>query len=85
MTRYRMLPTKSNFPGRWSGSSCNVCGFDDTDVHVFTCPGYADLNPTGISFEIFWDIASLENMEILTPGAKMMNKIIARMEEIQNM
>ena len=43
MSRYRMWPTKSNFPGRWSGTCCNVCGFEDTDEHVFSCAGYIDL------------------------------------------
>ena len=38
MTRYRMLPTKSNFPGRWQGQHCNICGFLDLDEHIFTCP-----------------------------------------------
>ena len=49
MTRYRMLPTKSNFPGRWKRTTCNICGFEDTDAHIFNCPGYADLNTAGIS------------------------------------
>ena len=85
MTRYRMLPTKSNFPGRWKGSACNVCGFDDTDAHIFTCPGYADLNPQGISLDLFWNVESLENIELLIPAAKMMNKMITRMEEVQDL
>ena len=40
MARYRMLPVKKNFPNRWDGVKCNVCGFDDTDRHTFSCPGY---------------------------------------------
>ena len=84
MTRYRMLPTKFNFPGRWSGKMCNVCGFEDTDAHVFTCPGYVDLNPSGITIDLFWNTEALEDMEILSPAAKMVNEIITRMEEIQN-
>ena len=55
MARYRMLPTKSNFPGRWKGNLCNLCGFEDSDVHLFTCPGYADLNPDGVALDMFWD------------------------------
>ena len=43
MSSYRMWPTKENFPGRWSGVSCNICGMKDTDKHVFTCPGYSDI------------------------------------------
>ena len=84
MTRYRMLPTKSNFPGRWKGTSCNICGFEDTDVHVFNCPGYTDLNTTGISIDLFWNAEAIENMEVLAPAANIVNRMIARMEEIQN-
>ena len=84
MARYRMLPTKSNFPGRWEGSACNVCGFQDTDIHVFTCPGYKDLNPDGISLDLFWDAEALNDMKVMSPAAKIMNEIITRMEDIQN-
>ena len=30
MARYRMWPTKVNYPGRWNGVSCNVCGLDQS-------------------------------------------------------
>ena len=63
---------------------CNVCGFEDTDAHVFTCPGYTDLNPSGITLDLFWNIESIEDMEILSPAAKILNEIIIRMEDIQN-
>ena len=84
MARYRMLPTKSNFPGRWKGTCCNICGFEDTDTHVFTCPGYTDLNSNGISIDFFWNVEAIKDMEVLTPAAKILNKMISRMEEIQN-
>ena len=84
MTRYRMLPTKSNFPGRWKGTACNICGFEDTDIHVLTCPGYSDLNTSRLSLDVFWDTEFLEDMKLLAPAAKTMVRIIARMEEIQN-
>ena len=35
-----MLRTKSNFSGRWMGIQCNVCALEDTDIHIFKCPGY---------------------------------------------
>ena len=85
MARYRMLPTKSNFPGRWKGTSCNICGFEDTDAHVFTCPGYVDLNQSGISLDLFWNDEAMKNMEVLTPAAKVLSEMISRMEEIQNL
>ena len=43
MVRCRMLLTKDNFPGRWEGSLCNVCGCVDTDEHLFRCPGFTDI------------------------------------------
>ena len=85
MTRYRMLPTKSNFPGRWKGTECNICGFEDTDVHVLTCPGYSDLNVCGlVSLDVFWNVESLKDMALLAPAAQMMKKMIERMEEIKD-
>ena len=85
MARYRMLPCKANFPGRWKGSNCNVCGFEDTDIHVFSCPGYVDLNPIGVSLDLFWNTEALNDMKVLSPAAKVMSEIITRMEEIQNL
>ena len=85
MARFRMIPTKMNFPGRWNGVECNVCGFQDTDVHIFTCPGYTDLNPDNISLDVFWDEMYLEDMKLLSDAAKVVIKIITRAEEIQNM
>ena len=61
MARYRMLPTKSNFPGRWNGICCNICGFEDTDAFVFTCPGYVELNINGISIDLFWNAEAIED------------------------
>ena len=85
MTRYRMTPTKANFPGRWKGQSCNVCGFLDTDEHVFSCPGYRDLITDDISLEMFYSEETLNDIETLSVAAKVMHKIIERMEYIQDM
>ena len=85
LARYRMLPAKTNFPGRWKGDKCNVCGFQDTDTHMFTCPGYADLNPECINIEVFWDEQYLNDMNLLSPAAKMLIKMVDRMEEIQKL
>ena len=83
MARYRMLPTKSNFPGRWKGNLCNLCGFEDSDVHLFTCPGYADLNPDGVALDMFWDEEILNDMRILSAAARCLCKIIERLEDVQ--
>ena len=32
--------THTNFHGRWPGDLCSVCGEEDTDQHVFVCPGF---------------------------------------------
>ena len=45
-----MLLTKKNYPGRWEGKECNVCGQTDTDIHLFSCPGYEDIL-SGTSYE----------------------------------
>ena len=78
------MPTKSNFPGRWKGTDCNICGFEDTDNHILTCPGYSDLNTCKLSLDVFWEKEFLEDMKLLAPAAKIMVRIIDRMKEIQN-
>ena len=86
MTRYRMLPTKVNFPGRWEGQLCNVCGFIDVDEHIFNCPGYKDLiTDQGMSLEMFWDNEALNDIEALRKVASVMKSVIERMEYIQDM
>ena len=70
LARYRMLPVKMNFPGRWKGEECNICGFQDTDIHIFTCPGYVDLNPDDICLQLFWDEKYLNDMNVLSNAAK---------------
>ena len=45
LLRSRMLPTKVNFPNRWSTSLlCNFCCEKETDEHLFWCCGYIDLH-----------------------------------------
>ena len=45
LLRSRMLPTKVNFPSRWSTSLlCNFCCKKETDEHLFWCCGYIDLH-----------------------------------------
>ena len=84
MARYRMWPTKENFPGRWSGVSCNVCGARDTDQHVFSCPGYADIIQGKYCFDVFWDKNVLNDIDKLKEIAKVVLLLIERMENIQN-
>ena len=78
-----MWPTKANFPGRWRGSLCNICGLNDTDEHVFSCPGYGDLVIEGMSMDMFWDNDILADTEKIKVVAKCVIKIIERMEDIQ--
>ena len=49
---------------------CNLCGFEDSDVHLFTCPGYADLNPDGVRLDMFWSDDILSDMSILSAAAR---------------
>ena len=53
MVRCRMLLTKCNFPGRWVGVYCNLCGCLDTDEHLFGCPGFNDIL-CDVSYELFF-------------------------------
>ena len=84
MTRCRMWPTKANYPGRWSGSECNVCGLNDTDEHIPTCPGYYDIVAGKFEFGVFWDKVVLEDMEKLKILADVVIILIERMEKIQS-
>ena len=84
MARYRMLPSKSNFPGRWIGELCNVCGIKDTDRHIFRCPGYMDL-AKGIEYEMFFDDKIIKDSNKLKELASKLTRIIKRMESIKEL
>ncbi len=84
MTRYRMWPTKVNFPGRWGDElSCNVCGSEDNDEHIFLCPGYCDLIIPGTSLRQFFDENVMKDNEKLKLLAEMAIKLIERMKILQ--
>ena len=83
MARYRMWPTKANFPGRWAGISCNVCGLDDTDDHVWGCPGYSDIVVEGMTMDMFWDETLLDDIEKLKWVSHCVMRMVDRMENIQ--
>ena len=85
MVRFSMLPTKANFPGRWDGSLCNACNFEDTDAHLFGCPGYQDLITDDIWYNMFWDETSLSEFDKLGKAADVLISIIERLELIQKM
>ena len=85
MMRYRMLPTKANFPGRWRGTMCNICGFQDTDEHIFHCPGYQDLLTEDICYSMFWDDETLNDTVKLKKAACSIIGIIERLNEVQEM
>ena len=65
MSRYRMWPTKENFPGRWNGVACNICGCNDTDRHIFMCPGYSDIIKEKFQYDVFWDVNVLNDVSRL--------------------
>ena len=85
MSRYRMWPTKENFPGRWSGENCNICGRRDTDEHIFTCPGYTDLINEKFEYDVFWEQECLNDTMRLKAVAGSVIKIIERLEIIQSL
>ena len=80
--RYRMFPTRANYPGRWSNMYCNICGQTDNDEHLFSCPGYIDLIPEDVHYKMFFALD--EKKEILEKAAKCLKRIMDRMEIIQN-
>ena len=84
MIRYRMLPTKCNFPGRWVGNLCNICNFEDTDGHLFLCPGFQDL-VCDVSYEMFWDDAVLNDSVKLSSAASVVVAMIERLEVVQDL
>ena len=82
MIRCRMLPTKDNFPARWKGTSCNVCGRDDTDEHLFVCLGFADILDDTVSLKMFF---ADNDLELLKSAAEKMVKVIERLKGIQEL
>ena len=79
MLRSRMLPTKENFKGRWKSQECLYCHRLESDMHLFSCPGYDDL----LSGKEYWKFMSLSmDMEELVDGAKMLIKVKERLELI---
>ena len=80
-----MVPTKSNFPGRWAGTLCNVCGFEDNDPHLFWCPGYQDLITDDIWYNMFWDDNILKDISKMKKAASILLSVIERLELIQKM
>jgi hypothetical protein len=84
VARYRMWSTKKNFPGRWINLQCNICGRDDTDEHIFMCPGFRDL-VDGVTYNMYWDKDSLEDSESLKVMADTAMQINKRLELIQKL
>ena len=85
VSRYRMWPTKCNFPGRWNGTDCNICGYEDSDQHIFKCPGYKDVINENFSYDSFWDKETLRNLALLKDLARMAKNIICRIESVQKL
>ena len=83
-TRYRMWSTKKNFPGRWKDLQCNICGNEDSDEHIFTCPGFLDV-VNGVTYDMFWDQDSLGDLNCLKVMADTAMKINARLELVQKL
>ena len=80
MVRCRMLLTKDNFPGRWEGSLCNVCGCVDTDEHLFRCPGFTDIL-SDVAYELFF--SEEYDLEELACAAEKMVLVNERLKVIQ--
>ena len=83
MYRCRMFPTQTNFPNRWSDSLlCRLCRKLDTDEHLFSCCGYADIVVgSGATFESVYRIED-SSMEELSVTAKVLLQILKRLEVV---
>jgi hypothetical protein len=81
VVRSRMLLTKDNYPGRWRGESCYVCGKLDTDQHLFTCPGFEDI-VGGVSYDVFLHLDNEDGG--LYEAAMKIIQVNKRLEVIQN-
>ena len=81
---YKILHDLSNFPGRWDGNLCNICNFEDTDGHLFSCPGFQDL-VCGVTYEMFWDEAVLSDADKLSSAASVVVAMIERLEAVQEL
>ena len=66
------------------GVLCNVCGLDDTDSHLFTCPGYSDIVGGQFNYHSFWDTNILEDTDKLKMLAKTVVLLLQRMKHVQN-
>ena len=76
-----MLPTKENFPGRWSGTTCTVCGRIDSDEHLFTCPGFMDLLDETVPLELFFSVDV--ELVVLKCAAEKMLKVVERLHVLK--
>ena len=85
MSRYRMWPTKENYPGRWKGDKCNICDQRDTDEHIFSCPGYSDLIDGKFEYEVFWEQEFLDDPVKLKDVAEIVLKVMERLEAVQSL
>ena len=85
MFRCRMFPTQTNFPGRWSTKSlCRLCCQLDSDEHLFTCCGYADVvSGSGATFRSAYNVEEL-SMEELSITAKVLLLIYERLELVND-
>ena len=58
----------------------------DTDEHVLTCPGYADImGNVKFDFGVFWDREVLEDTVKLKALAQIVIELIQRMKDIQKL
>ena len=85
MFRCRMFPTQNNFPGRWSTKSlCRLCCQLDSDEHLFTCCGYADIvSGSGATFGSAFNVEEI-SMEELSITAKVLLLIYERLELVND-
>ena len=57
----------------------------NTDEHVLSCPGYADIVMGKVNYDMFWDNTILNDMDKMSEIADVCVAVLERMEQIQNL
>ena len=60
-------------------------GYEDTDEHIFSCPGYCDiLNDKQFHYKMLFDDNVLDDMLQVKHMAEVISLLVQRMQQIQS-
>ena len=78
--RSRMFPTSDNFKGRWS-PLCPFCKMEETDIHLFSCPGYMDITESKLNHTMYFGERLLNELEMKAGKLVQIYERLATMKE----